>query len=99
MCGGGHREGGAWEEESVQLGGGRDACEVVLRSFFQPKHKVGKALRVKAQVSQARQLRAQSASGNGTLSFHWGVQFSEGQISGLDKASLDVLVTKGGLNS
>lgn len=61
--------------------------------------KVGKALPVKAQVSQARQLRAQSASGNGELSFHWGVQFSEGQIRGPDKASLDVLVTKGGLNS
>ena len=38
--GGGRREGGAWEEESVQLGGGRDACEVVLWSFFQPKQRL-----------------------------------------------------------
>ena len=66
---------------------------------FSPTTRVGKALPVKAQVSQARRLRTQSTSGKEELSFQWGVQFSEGQIRGPDKASLDVLITKGGLNS
>lgn len=34
-----------------------------------------------------------------TCPLGWGIQFSEGQIRGWDVASLDLLVTKGGLDS